>query len=620
VTTTDIAEGTLDGTHERVDDLGTVPRVGARAFLALDRVDVVWLVVLVGLAFFLRAASPIFPDALSHPFGGAPLTAFGAAYPQTPSACQDVPAGNNGSTQKFCGLVFDEVYFPVEAAKDLHQPAIDYFDPEPPLSMLLMSPPMAAFGFGNRWSWRLTVIIAGSLFVGLVYLIARRLRRDRFFAVCAGLFVCVDGLALSESRTGVIDMIAIFFVALVYYLFLLHWQARTRAQWRATLYLTAVAAGLGLAAKLNTIAPIVVMAGLVLGRALEPWALRSLALARRIRNGWGGESEMWRDAGGGGRAAVHYVAAVFLVGATFTACYSRYLTIEHTVYNYTGCDPQTGVQATSTLQKIPVTKLGSLTVPDIPVALSNVFGHYKSSLQYQNIECRRHQYESRWYTWPVDTKPVLFYADYASTTTPNGSPETGWIADSGNVALWWLAIPALLFCAWTMTRGPTWWRLGVITVGALGLILLIAGFNAAERGDTVRVYPGVVFYAGVLAIITFGIATVASAIVSRRFVPAFIVLGYLTAWLMWVFGNERRILFYYAMLGTLAFAAMALAYALTALRRTEVWISGASRSLAPFAYATIGLVIAAFVFFYPMWTGMPLPQADHNLRLWLPDW
>jgi hypothetical protein len=598
---------------------GAVPRAGARAFLGIDRVDVVWLIVLVGLAFLLRAASPIFPDALSHPFGGAPLTAWGAAYPQTPSSCQDVPAGPNGSTQKFCGFVFDEVYFPVEGAKDLHQPAIDYFDDKPPLSQLLMTPPMAVFGFGNRWSWRLTVIIAGSLFVGLVYLIARRLRRDRFFAVCASLFVCVDGLALAESRTGVIDMVAIFFVALVYYMFLLHWQARTRRQWQATLYLTAVAAGLGLAAKSNTIAPVAVIAALLLGRALEPLALRVIPLARRIRTRWGGESEMWRDAAGGRRAALHYTAAVLIVGATFAACYSRYLTIDHTVYDYTGCDPQTGVQATSIQQTVPVTTLGSISLPDVPKALGNVIGHYRSGLQYETIECRRHPYESRWYTWPVDVKPVLFYADYTAMT-PNGAPEVGWIADSGNIALWWLSIPALLFCAWTMTRGPTWWRLGVITVGALGLVFLIAGFNAAEHGDTVRVSPGPIFDVGVLGLLAFGIATVVSAVISRRFVPAFIVLGYLAAWLMWIFGNERRILFFYAMLGAVAFAALALAYALTALRRAEIWLWGAPRSLAPFAYAGAGLVVAAFVFFYPMWTGTPLPQADHNLRLWLPDW
>ena len=142
-----------------------------------------------------------------------------------------------------CGYVFDEVYFPVDAAKDLRQPAESYFDPEPPLAKLLMTPPIAAFGF-NSWSWRLSTTLFGSLLVGMMYLVALRLRRDRFFAIVTALFICFDGLAFVESRTGVIDIIAIFFVALFYYVFLLHWQARTRAQWRTTLYVMAGVAGL----------------------------------------------------------------------------------------------------------------------------------------------------------------------------------------------------------------------------------------------------------------------------------------------------------------------------------------------------------------------------------------
>ena len=115
-----------------------------------------------------------------------------------------------------CGYVFDEVYFPVDAAKDLRQPAESYFDPEPPLAKLLMAPPIALFGF-NSWTWRLSTTIFGSLLVGLMYLVALRLRRDRFFALVTALFICFDGLAFVESRTGVIDIIAIFFVALFYY-------------------------------------------------------------------------------------------------------------------------------------------------------------------------------------------------------------------------------------------------------------------------------------------------------------------------------------------------------------------------------------------------------------------
>ena len=159
-----------------------------------------------------------------------------------------------------CGYVFDEVYFPVDAAKDLRQPAESYFDPEPPLAKLLMAPPIAFFGF-NSWTWRLSTTIFGSLLVGLMYLVALRLRRDRFFALVTALFICFDGLAFVESRTGVIDIIAIFFVALFYYVFLLHWQARTRAQWRTTLYVMAGIAGLAFAAKLTALAPLVVAAG-----------------------------------------------------------------------------------------------------------------------------------------------------------------------------------------------------------------------------------------------------------------------------------------------------------------------------------------------------------------------
>jgi len=51
--------------------------------------------------------------------------------------------------------------------------------------------------------------------------------------------MCFDGLAFVESRTGVIDIIAIALAALLWYAFLLHWQARTRKQWTATLYFMA---------------------------------------------------------------------------------------------------------------------------------------------------------------------------------------------------------------------------------------------------------------------------------------------------------------------------------------------------------------------------------------------
>ena len=155
-----------------------------------------------------------------------------------------------------------------------------------------MAPPIAFFGF-NSWTWRLSTTLFGSLLVGLMYLVALRLRRDRFFALVTALFICFDGLAFVESRTGVIDIIAIFFVALFYYVFLLHWQARTRAQWRTTLYVMAGVAGLAFAAKLTALAPLVVAAGLIVdpGHRSVPCGIHTVAAPHRGA-GQGGDHDV----------------------------------------------------------------------------------------------------------------------------------------------------------------------------------------------------------------------------------------------------------------------------------------------------------------------------------------
>jgi dolichyl-phosphate-mannose-protein mannosyltransferase len=115
----------------------------------------------------------------------------------------------------------------------------------------------------------------------------------------------------------------------------------------------------------------------------------------------------------------------------------------------------------------------------------------------------------------------------------------------------------------------------------------------------------------------FAALVTVSAVISRRFVPAFIVLGYIASWMMWVPGNERRVLFFYHALGILLFTALALAYALTALRGVRVRIGGRRISLAPVAYALVGSVLAAFIFFYPIWTAMPQSSADQQMRVWV---
>ncbi|MFN2452577.1 MAG: phospholipid carrier-dependent glycosyltransferase [Candidatus Dormibacteria bacterium] len=596
-----------------------VPRIGGRAFLGLDRPDLAWLLGLVALAFVIRVATPVYPDFLEHPFTGAPVHASGITTPFNTTGCQsDVPVGPRGGPVKRCGFVFDEVYFPVDAAKDLHQPAIDYFDPEPPLAKLVMAPPIAWLGF-TPLAWRIAPAVFGSLLVGIVYLIGRRLRRERYFAVVAAGAVTLDGLAIVESRTGVIDMIAVTFVALFYYAFLLHWQARTPAQWRATLYVGAVVGGLAFGAKLTALAPLAVAVAFLLGRGLERPLLASVPVLQRLRRGDGGAAQVWRSAAG--RAAVaHYAAAALLAGVVFVTCFARYSTVTHVVPRYVSCTQATGPQGSSSTEPVALRVVHGIPNPDPVTMVRNTSDAMGAGLQYHEHECRPHPYASRWYTWPIMYHPVLFYYSAQDYVTPAGSAKVASVSDLGNPALWWLGALALLFCAWRMTAGwATLVRVGVGALGTASLTLLIISFRAAQQPDAVSVlvHPGALFALGLAGLAGFAVCTVLAATLNHRFVPAFIVLGYLVAWLMWMPGNESRILFFYHALGSLPLLALGFAYALTALRRARPRIAGHTLHLIAVSRAAIVLVVAAFVFFLPLWTAMPLFSADRTLRLWL---
>ena len=613
-------------------------RAGLRGFLDLDRFDVVAVVLLVLVAFGLRFASPIYPDFLTAS-GGISAAGVGYPYNRDPGFCHQVPVGPHYADVKKCGFIFDELYFPVDAAYDLRQPAQSYFDPEPPLTKLLMTPPIAWWGF-DTWTWRASTTFFGSLLVGVIYLIARRLRRERFFALAAATFVCLDGLAFVESRTGVIDIIAIFFAALFVYTFLLHWQARTRTQWRTTLYAMAGVAGLAFGAKLTALAPLLVAVALIGARALAPHLRDGIPFLRRITTGDPAGETLWRQAAVR-LGILHYVGAGLVVFAVFCACFSRYLTIEHKdVYRFTSCTQAvSGLTGTPETLHVPVAHVGSLTLPNPVEAIHNIYENMSAGLQYHEHECHSHPYSSVWYTWPITEHPVLFYSESGSGGTPVYT-----ISNMGNPAVWWLSIPALLFCVWRATAGPNTWRVAVAGLGVVSLVAMILIFQAAQRyhdpanfntsytaqqfidlfhrqpspSDAIEpIKTGITFAVAFAGMILFGAGLTIGGAISRRFVPAFIVLGYIAAWMMWVLGNSSRVLFFYHALGMLLFAALALAYALTAIRRERVLVGNSILSFAPIAYAGVILVVLCFGFFYPVWTAVALTPADHAMRIWV---
>ncbi|HEY6538359.1 MAG TPA: phospholipid carrier-dependent glycosyltransferase [Candidatus Dormibacteraeota bacterium] len=575
-----------------------------RTLTRIDGLDCIIVGVLVAAALVVRLASPIYLDFLqgnvdlsgtvpapagvhrsaTHDVLG--VGAWGLGYPFNKAGCTQVPVGPHQTEVKRCGFVFDEVYFPVDALKDLK--GIDYFDPEPPLSKLIMATGISWLGF-NAWGWRIMSAIFGSLVIGLLYFLGRRLwPKRRSFPLLAALFFSLDGLELVSSRTGVIDIFAVFFVVLGLWLFTLHWHARTRSEWLWTLYLTAAVAGLGVATKADMIPPLMLM-GLLL-------ALRWVRPHLRLR-GLGGGNSHWLlppvpdDPGEAGRRTMvaslrwawHYLGALLLIAFIFYLSFFRYWTVPHSIYvNFADTSGPSATCRSLTTEAdvchlpvaMPVQKdhIGPITLwlPtsfNLEQSVVDVEMNSIAGLSYQATLKATHPFASPYYTWPLDGHPVLFYAEYTGNGVTTASGETvsnyTWIDDMGNPAIFWMGLLALAACLyWTFRR--------------------------------------------------------------RDRVALFILLGFLFDWLI-LWSWPSRILFFYEILEALPFTCLALAYCCTKLAHAHsAFQLGRIRlgpySLRPLAGAVVLAVVLSFIYFYPLWTGQPISSTNFFQHVWLPGW
>src|SRR6202035_5123638 len=102
----------------------------------------------------------------------------------------------------------------------------------------------------------------------------------------------------------------------------------------------------------------------------------------------------------------------------------------------------------------------------------------------------------------------------------------------------------------------------------------------------------------------------------RLYLSIFILVAFLAAWLP--FSRVPRGLFLYHMLGGLPSMFLALALALTYLRTQHGRLPGFAVRIngAVPAYAYLLMVIGFFIYFYPLWTGLPLTADALNNHVW----
>jgi dolichyl-phosphate-mannose--protein O-mannosyl transferase len=404
----------------------------------------------------------------------------------------------------------------------------------------------------------------------------------------AALFFSLDGLELVDSRTGLIDIFAVFFVVLGLWLFTLHWRARTRGQWLWTLYLTALVSGLGVAAKADMVPAVILMAVLLAARWVRPHLrMRGLGGAQ---SGWLLPPSPDDPLEAGRRTMVsemrwgwHYLAGAAVMVVVFYLSFFNYWTISHSIYvNFAdtsgpsaACTEFTTSASTCQLpvaMPIKDDHFGpvSIWLPtgfNVQQSLVDMEMNSLAGLSYQATLKATHPFSSPYYTWPLDAHPVLYYAVYTGNgvTTTDGQTVSNyeWISDMGNPAIFWLGMLALAACLYRTLR----------------------------RRDRVAL---------------------------------FILLGFLFNWLL-LWSWPSRILFFYEILEAVPFTCLALAYCCTRLAFARGALQlGPVRlgpySLRPLAGAVVLAVILSFAYFYPLWTGQPIPSNEFFQHIWLPGW
>ncbi|QHC26660.1 dolichyl-phosphate-mannose--protein mannosyltransferase [Streptomyces sp. GS7] len=483
---------------------------------------------------------------------------------------------NLGSPRK---VIFDETYYPKDAwsllqygyegtwAKDandalLANPPHILLSPEhsyvvhPPMGKWLIALGEWAFGM-NPFGWRFMTALLGTLSVLLVCRIGRRLMRSTALGCLAGALLAVDGLHFVMSRTALLDLIVMFWVLAGFGCLLVD-RDRTRARLAA-----ALPAGDG--------------AGQV-----RP----DDAVGDRLRLGW----RPWRIAAGlclGLSAAtkwngLYFLAAFALMSVLWDMGARRTAGARHPFRAIVRRDALPAFVSTVVVALATylaswtgwiVTKGGYYrdwaTTPEgrggswswLPDWLRSLW-HYQSEVYaFHTGLTTPHTYMSNPWSWLVLGRPVSYFYEDPKTGHDGCTAAEGCAREVlalGTPLLWWAACFALLYVLWRWLFRRDW-RAGAIACG--------------------------------------------------------VAAGYLP----WFLYQERTIFLFYAVV-FVPFLCLALAMMIGAIigppgateRRRTIGAVGAG--------VLVLLIVWNFIYFYPLYTGLPIPKSAWHNRMWFDSW
>ena len=329
----------------------------------------------------------------------------------------------------------------------------------PQLGKWLIGAGMEFFGPSSSFGWRVMPAIAGIATVLLLTRLTMRLTRSPLLAGLAGLLLAVDGVALTESRIGLLDVFIGFFATLSLY-FLVRDREWSRARLarklagtrpgaraphaaiRPWLLATGVALGLTCSIKWSGIYLLAVV-----GVAVVVWD--TLALRRVGARSWFLEGTV-------AQGVSDFLQTVPVAVAVYIGCWWSWFT--HPGAYKRGW----ALEQIAMGQPVPF--------PSLPNIVNDFIAYHQQMYEFHVGLASPHTYQSKPYGWLLQTRPTSFFWEDKAQV-----PQTCWggdciqaITSIGNIVIWWSAAVALVVIVIVGVKNRDW-RAWVPLIGYLGL-------------------------------------------------------------------------------------------------------------------------------------------------------
>jgi dolichyl-phosphate-mannose-protein mannosyltransferase len=480
--------------------------------------------------------------------------------------------------ERFNTLVFDEIYYAKFAQNYLSQ--TPFFDGHPPLSKYLIALSMAlgkVFPFPQEpvnamlgvpyasWNYRWLNALLGSVIpiviLGLTYSLTQR----RTTALIAGGLAFLDGMLLVESRYALNNIHLLLFGLLGLWALLLSLDRGVlgRLLW---LGLSGVCFGLATSIKWNGLWFLLAAYGV--------WSIGCVVqrVAPTILQPPVADSE---------RATSRGVPPPNQSAIAKLAQFNPWQ-----IATFLGILP-----TLSTLTYIVV------WIPHLKLNAKQGFWQDFWNLQVEILDYHQrvgnsveiHRYCSNWYSWFAMWRPVAYFYKITDRTAPT----------PGDYAVPPVTTDQVIYDVHSIGNPFLWWFSTIAIAVAIAVLVWIAVQYASHH---------LAARSGSLTARSFRLPL--SSL--DRGVILFVVVGYLANLLPWT--RVTRCTFLYHYMGASVFALIMLAWL------CDRWLRSEQVYLRRFAIGVLTIITIAFLFWLPLYLGLPLSPDEFKLRMWLQSW